>query len=241
MKRIIYIGLLLGIVIGTRAEIVVLQSGQTIEGEILVNNEDIVMLRDQNGRKFQFPRTEVIEIKQSQQIVVEQPQESTISMSKGNCALRLDLSGGGLFVPQLSNGGTASVDLQIGSRRIGQQRVFLGGGVGYQAAVANKAYHFIPLMAVFSMPLMQGKHAPEIGAALGYGFAIKQPAKGGMVAKLDVSWRYQFAPTSALLIGVQTRFQQAHVKYMEVVDGKEYYSTLGRNFVSLGARLALEF
>jgi len=231
---------LLCFTIGVQAEVVVLQSGKTIEGEIIVVNEDIVMLKDPDGHKFQFPRSEVTEIRQSEQII-ETQQESTSFSGKGNCALRIDMSGGALFVPSLANGGFGAVDIQIGTRSIGNQRVFLGGSVGYQAAVTNQLYNFLPLMAVFSMPLMQGKHAPEIGAALGYGFAIKNPSKGGMVTKLDISWRYQYKASSALLLGVQARWQQADVQYTETIEGKEYVSTLGRNFVGLGLRLALEF
>jgi len=223
-----------------KAEIILLQSGKTMEGEILMQNEDILMLRDKEGRKFQFPRAEVVEIRQPEQVeVVEQAVENT--SGKGNCALRLDFSGGGLFIPGYHNGGYGSVDIQIGSRRIGQQRVFLGGSVGYQAAVADQVYNFLPLMVAFSMPLLEGKHSPEIGTAIGYGFAIKSPNKGGVAAKVDVSWRYQYKSTSALLLGVQTRFQQAQVKYDEIIEGKTYTSILGKSFVTLGLRLALEF
>jgi len=227
-------------VIGVKAEVVVLQSGKTIEGEIVLQNEDIVMLRDKEGHKYQFPRSEVVEIT-TPVVAVEEEKVETAATSKGNCALRLDFSGGGLFVPSLGNGGYGTVDIQIGSRRIGRQRIFLGGSVGYQAAVVDKVYNFLPLMAVVSVPLMEGKHAPELGAAIGYGFAIKTPSKGGIVAKLDVSWRYQFRPSSALLLGAQARFQQAEVQYVETINTEEYQSVLGRNLVALGVRLALEF
>jgi len=242
MKKVYTIVFLLCIMIYAQAEIIVLQSGKTIEGDILLQNEEIVMVRDKDGRKFQFPRAEVVEITAHQQAaVVEEKEEKLNTGGKGNCALRLDLSGGALFVPSLGNGGYASADLQIGTRKIGRQRIFLGGSVGYQASITNKVYNFLPLMVVCSMPLTTKKHAPEIGVALGYGFAIKNPAKGGMTTKLDLSWRYQYSASSALLLGLQARWQQGDVKYLEVVDGKEYYSTLGRNFVSLGVRLAIEF
>lgn len=223
------------------AEVVILQSGKSIEGEILLQNEDIVMLRDKEGRKFQFPRAEVVEITVPEQVVVTEQKAEKLNTGKGNCALRIDLAGGGLFVPSLGNGGAASVDLQIGTRQIGQRRIFLGGSVGYQAAITDKTSNFLPLMFVCSFPLISGKHAPELGTALGYGFAIKSPAKGGVTAKVDLSWRYQFSAASALLLGIQAHFQQAQVKFMEIVDEKEYYSTLGKNYVSLGLRLAIEF
>jgi len=241
MSKRAIIGLcILTLVCTVQAEVVVLQSGMCKEGNILLQNEDIVMLQDNEGRKFQFPRTEVTEIRQSEQITEIQP-ETIATSEKGNCALRLDFSGGGLFVPSLRNGGFGAVDIQIGTRHIGSQSIFLGGSVGYELAAAGTMHHFLPLMVVVSVPLIEGKHAPELGAALGYGFAIKSPTQGGMAAKLDASWRYQYNASSALLLGVQARFQQANVRYMEVVNEQEYASTLGRNFVSVGLRLALEF
>lgn len=240
MKKIYSILCLLLVLLPARAEIIVLQSGQTLQGEIVLQNEDIVMLRDKDGHKYQYPRSQVVEIRQDE-VTATIEQVAPVSTSKGNCALRLDFSGGALWIPSLHNGGYGAIDVLIGTRRIGQQRIFVGGGVGYQAAVAGQLYNFLPLTMVVSVPLTSGKHAPELGAALGYGFAIKSPSQGGLVAKLDVNWRYQYSESSALLLGVQARFQQAQVRYMEIVNDKEYTSTLGRNLVSLGLRLALEF
>lgn len=240
-RYILLLLLLSGLVLHGRSEVVKLQSGQTITGEIILQNDDVVMVRDSEGHKFQFPRAQVVEI-MSPAVPVEQTVVSAPTKSeKGNCALRLCISGGALWVPSFSHGGQGSVDVQIGSRRIGNQRIFLGGSVGYQIAMANQAYHFLPLMLAVSMPLLDGKYAPEIGAALGYGFAIKQPSQGGLVTKLDVSWRYQYGPSSALILGVQARFQQTMVQYTETIESRDYQSVLGRNFVSLGVQLALEF
>lgn len=223
------------------AEVVLLQSGKSMTGDIVLQNDEVVILRDQEGRRFQFPRAEVVSItvpEVIEQVVVE---EKVVNDNKDNCALRLDLSGGALFVPSFNNGGCGSIDLQIGSRRIGNMPVFLGGSVGYQAAISDKLNNFLPIMAVVSVPLINGRHAPELGAAMGYGFALKSPSKGGMTAKLDISWRYQYQKNSAFLLGVQARFQQAEVKLQETVEGKEYTTATGRNFVSLGLRMAFQF
>lgn len=235
------------------AEVVVLQSGKSMQGTVLLSNEEVVMLRDAEGRRYQLPRAEVTDILPDQQPVTNNQQPTTNNLQSNRVALRIDLSGGATFIPALSTGGYGSVDLQIGSRNLANKRVFIGGSVGYHLSTIT--YHlssplsrgsggvnsFIPLMAVFSMPLTDGRHAPEVGAALGYGFAIKRPNKGGMTAKLDLSWRYQYSANSALLLGVQARFQQTEVTIMETIDDQSFITLTGRNFVSVGLRLAFIF
>lgn len=223
-----------------RAEVVVLQSGRTVRGEIVLQNDDILIIRDAEGRRFQFPPSDIVAVHTDTVETVTAPVEEE-SRGTSPVALRLDMAGGGVFVPSYRNGGWGAVDLQIGTRNLAGKRIFLGGSVGYQVCVMGQACHFLPLMAVVSVPLTEGRHAPELGAALGYAFAVKQPEQGGLSARLDVSWRYQFRPTAALLLGVQTRFQQAQVKITEMVEGKDYATTQGRNMVGVGVRLAFVF
>ncbi|MCQ2348675.1 MAG: hypothetical protein MJZ65_05765 [Paludibacteraceae bacterium] len=227
------------------AEVVVLQSGKSMQGTILLQNEEVVMLRDAEGRRYQLPRAEVTDILPDQQPVTNPQQPTTNNLQSNRVALRIDLSGGATFIPSLSTGGYGAVDLQIGSRNLADKRIFIGGSVGYQFSILHSQLStlnsFLPLMFVFSMPLMDGRHAPEVGAALGYGFAIKQPQKGGMTAKLDLSWRYQYRATSALLLGVQARFQQAELTTVETIEEQSFTTLTGRNFVSVGLRLAFIF
>ncbi len=223
------------------AETIFLQSGRSVIGTVLLNNEQVVLLQDSEGRRFQFPREEVVSIQADSIAAKEIATSEEETGEKGVVALRLDFSGGALWVPSLHDGGYGSVDLQIGTRAIGDKRIFVGGSVGYQAACAGQLYNFLPLMAVVSVPLTDGKHAPEIGAGLGYGFALKKPQWGGMVAQADISWCYQYSTASAMLLGVRARFQQAQTEITEIIDEQPYSAVVGRGFVSLGLRLAFVF
>ncbi|MCQ2342457.1 MAG: hypothetical protein MJZ75_03055 [Paludibacteraceae bacterium] len=222
-------------------EVVTLHSGQVIRGQVQVCNDEIVLVRDSEGRRFQFLRSAVSSIEED-----SMPVDTVVTVvaveGKSKAALRLDMSGGALFVPSVNNGGYGAIDLQIGTRQIGNRHIFIGGSVGYHAAVLpHQLNNFLPLAVVVSVPLIEQRHAPELGAAIGYAFALKQPVQGGMMAKVDLSWRYNYSESSALLLGVQARFQQAQMEVVEEVNGQEYTSSLGRNMVSLGLRLALIF
>lgn len=244
MKKWLYILILhcafFGVLVGTAtpmmAEEVVLQSGKVLRGQIMMQNDEIVLLQDAEGRRYQLLQTDIEDI-HAEPTDNEQVLTTEEDNSKGKVALRIDLNGAAVFVPTVGAGGGGAMDLQIGTRHIAGRSIFLGGGVGYQFSIN----HFLPLTAVVSVPLTEGRHAPELGAALGYAFALKQPSIGGLHARLDCSWRYQYSETSALLLGVQARFQQTQLNTVETIEGKEYVSLLGHNIVSIGLRLAFIF
>ena len=229
---------------GVKADKVVLTTGRSIEGTISVENDEVVIIRDADGRRYQFPRSDVQTVVHGDEAAAtpEQQQEEKVRKDDGigKVALRLDAGVAALCVPSERWGEAFGIDLQIGSRNMMDKRVFLGGSVGYMGALTNKMYSFIPLQLVMSAPLMEGKHSPEIGFGLGYGFAVRQPA-GGLAARIDFSYRYQYSKKSALLVGVQTRFQQARIDVIETVDGHEYENRVGRSFVTIGMRLGIQF
>lgn len=245
MKKITSIILLLLLwVAPLRAEVVTLRSGKVLRGTVLLRNDEVLILRDQNGARFQYPAAEIVSV-EDDSAEPETPAEvkpaAEKTVSKSRVALRLTLNGGGVFSPGYDNGGGVGADLWIGSRRIGGRRVFLGGGVGVQTALLpDRKGIYIPLQAVMSMPLTDGKHAPEIGLGLGYGFTTHH-TKGGLTAHMALSWRYQFSEKSALLLGARVTFQADDFPVTETQDGVEYSGTLGRSLVHVGLNLGIEF
>jgi len=161
-------------------------------------------------------------------------------------ALRIALSAGAACLSGGNSAALLEADFCIGSRNLAGRRIFLGGSIGWhgaffadaaQAAVSTNerttfvagARHFVPLQAVVSVPLMQGKHAPEIGVSLGYGFCtgsgkggLTPTSHGGLTGGADVSWRWQMKPNSALLLGWHAQFQQTSCTVREAVDGTTY-------------------
>lgn len=240
MKKHFLLLFIMGLAVTMQAETVVLSSGKTITGEILLQNDDVVLVRDRDGRRYQFMRSDVAEIK-AEEVAVEQVEEE-VTQSNHKISLRLDLSGGAAFIPSSHNGGAFGADIQIGSRQIKGKNIFLGGSIGYTGVSAGSWYNMIPIMAVVSIPLMEGKHAPEIGVGLGYGAAVKKPVLGGICSRIDLSWRYQFSDKHALLLGVRANFQQAKVEETELMpDGQSYIKKNTHNIVTVGVRMAIAF
>ena len=49
------------------AEVVVLNSGKTIKGEIVLHNDEVVIIRTSNGSRFQYPTSDIKNIEQNEQ------------------------------------------------------------------------------------------------------------------------------------------------------------------------------
>ena len=255
MKGTTRIIILLLLLIGAtmQAEVVTLRSGKVMRGTIVLQNDEVLILRDESGARFQFPAAEVVKVETEEDVAAVEAEEPAQAKKKkpareasetekaSKVALRLMLNGGGLCVPAECWGGSTGADLWIGSRRIGDRRVFIGGGIGVQAAfLPGRTNIYIPLQAVVSLPLIEGEHAPEVGAGIGYGFAT-QKRHGGLVAHVAMSWRYQFSEKSALLLGARVGFQADEYPVSETEDGTTYAGTMGRNLVSMGINIGLEF
>ena len=105
----------------------------------------------------------------------------------------------------------------------------------------DKQYHFIPVQAALRMPILEQQHAPVIGASIGYGIALSKSYTGGLYAGLDLGYRYQANPKTAIGVVGFVQFQQAKVEVIDTVDGHEFANKTGRNLLSFGLKFALYF
>ena len=246
MKRAL---LMLGIWVLTcmcvHAETIVLRTGARVKGTIVMQNEEVVIVKTEEGARFQYPRADVasietseVSVQQSDSVAEDEPE---IQTSK-KAAILLEVGGGGVCIPGEKTGAMASVDFLVGSHHIGDKHIFIGGGVGYHGMFmgANK-YHFIPVQAALRMPILEQKHAPVIGASIGYGIALSKSYTGGLYAGLDLGYRYEINPKTAIGVVGFVQFQQAKVEVIDTVDGHEFANKTGRNFICFGAKLALYF
>ena len=224
------------------AETLVLRTGTRVQGEIVFQNEEVIILRDATGARFQYMRADIEEVLTGDAVVVEEEQVEETAMPEKKAAILLELGGGGAFVPNEVVGGAFSVDFLVGSHHIGERHLFVGGGLGYHGLfLGGEKYNFLPIQVALRMPLMEQKHAPFFGVALGYGIALSKTYLGGIYADLDFGYRYQINPKSALSLGLFAQFQQPNIPVTEIIDGAEYSHTVGRNLITSGLKFAFYF
>ena len=229
------------------AETLLLRTGARVKGTIVFQNEEVVIIRDAEGARFQYPRADVQEIlsdeteENGNTQSAEAADEQEITASK-KASILLEVAGGAAVIPSEAAGGAVSADLLVGSHHIGDKHIFIGGGLGYHGLfLGQEKYNFLPIQAVLRMPMIETKHAPVFGFGLGYGIALSKDYLGGIYAGIDLGYRCQLNPKTAIAIVAFASFQQAQMKVTTVIEDQEYTNKSGRNIVATGLKLALYF
>ncbi len=245
-KRILFIVLCVFAFTCAYAETIILRTGARVKGTIVFQNEEVVIIRDpETGARFQYPRAEVSEI-----LTVDPTEEETQETKETEEAIRsskkvsiaLELAGGAAVNPGNGVGGAVSADLLVGSHHIGNKHLFIGGGLGYHGLfIGGEKYNFLPIQVALRMPFTETKHTPIFGVAIGYGIALSKDYKGGVYAAVDLGYRCQLNPKTALALTAFAQFQQATLKSTEVIKDAKFVNYSGRNLVVPGIKLTLFF
>lgn len=237
------------------ADVVVLNTGRQVDCTILLENENVVVVRDANGARFQYPTTDIREIRRGE-VTSSTPEETTPAATKRKSSsvkaslpqseetsarkatIGLELMGG--LATGNGNGGGLCADVLIGSRQIAGREILLGGQVGYMGIFGSNGAHFVPIQMAFRYPILSGRHTPLIGANIGYGIGMKG-VTGGIHAGLQVAYRYALNERSRLLVGLAAEWQQATMRINEEMDGEIYSGRQGRNLLVFGVKIGFNF
>ena len=223
------------------AEVVTLRSGQIIKGEILLQNEEVVIIRNSNGMRHQYPANEVVNIQKEEQKTTIQKDNTDTQPKNKIVSLSAQAMGGVLYVPYLGWGGFAGADLTIGTNLM-NKKVYLGGGVGYRVKVIKEqAYSFIPLQVCMSSILGNKQNAPIVGMNIGYGFSTKAGTQGGICVGADMGWSFEINHETRLVLGLNAEWQQAQTDVEQIIEDKKYTNHMGVNFITVGAKIAILF
>ena len=241
-KRIAFFLLFVGVFLSSQGAVITLKGGKKVYGEVLMQNADVVIVRDNTGARFQYPSSEVLSVEdesaQEEEVVVEEEKKKPQGKKM---TFLLDVGGGGAFVPHDKNGGFFGGELLIGSRYIGQKELFLGGGLNVECMfMPNSTYVFLPLEVAVKVPFLEGKHSPFVGVNLGYGFGVKN-CKGGIYTSAEVGWRYIINPRANMYVSLRVQFQQASVAAATTIGETAFNDYSGRNFIIFGSQFGISF
>ena len=245
MKRILSILLLcIALLSSVHAEIVVLRSGKTIKGEILLSNDEVVIVRQKDGSRFQIPTAEVLRI-----AINDPSQENTgastqTKISVKKVAMRMVAGGGAAYLPYHGWGGAAQVDVMLGSHNLLNKQIFLGGSIGYHGVfVADQSYSWIPLQLAVQVPVLlpETRLCPTIGGNIGYAFATSDDWGSGMCAGVNLGGRYTINERSSMTFALKAQWLQTRIDVTENIQGIDYQNHIGVPQITLGASLGIQF
>ena len=245
MRKFTFLIVLCAFCFCAHAETLLLRTGTRVKGTIVFQNEEVVIIRDAEGARFQYPRAEVEEIISDDAATeaeeTETVEEEEIQTTK-KASILLELAGGAAVIPNEAAGGAFSADLLVGSHHIGDRHLFVGAGLGYHGMfLGAEKYNFLPIQVAVRLPFTEEKHSPVFGFAAGYGIALSKDYLGGAYADVDFGYRCQLNPRSAIALVAFAQFQQAKVPVTTTIEGVDFTNKAGRSLVVSGLKVALYF
>ena len=246
MRKLTLFILLCACALCAHAETLVLRTGARVQGTIVFQNEEVVIIRNAEGARFQYPRADIEQVLTDEEAQVtaetQTEEEAEEIRTSKKASILLEVSAGAAMIPHERVGAAVNADLLVGSHHIGDKHIFVGGGLGYHGVFMGETkYNFLPIQAAVRLPFIEQKHAPVGGLAVGYGIALSKTYLGGLFAGIDIGYRCQLNPKTAIGAVAFAQFQQAKVKTTETVNGAEFTNEAGRNIFSVGAKLMLYF
>jgi len=252
---VMVMGLLLSMT--AEADVIRLKSGKKIEGTILLQNEEVVIIREEStGKRYQYPISDIDvteaedNSERPEQPVSEQAdaaEVNAVEYKAPKVSIMLSVSGGGAAMSKsLINenslmGANAGGDFAVGTYNMLKRKIFFGAGIGYHAYILDgKTYSFLPVQLRMEVPLMQSKHAPLLGLGAGYGIGL-QGVTGGFYGDLQFGWKVQYGKKGGFFLGVYTDLQRAQLTLTEVVSDKPYTSKAYRSLYGFGAKTSIYF
>lgn len=244
------------------AAVIVFRSGKTVEGDIVMQNAQVVVVRTAAGARFQYPTADILRITNDTPAenidkaeTMEKQPETTLSGPRHlpKTLLRVELAGGGAWEPMNAAGGNVAAHLMLGTRNLAGYPLFIGGSVGYsglflaqtlpEGELQKRTCSFLPIAVALRAPFTTRQHAPEAGLSVGYGIGVSKQLTGGLYAAIDMGYRYTVNERTALFCGLSTTFQQAHFKATETVENTTYThnDNVHRNLVSLALKIAFSY
>lgn len=248
LLRILLVASCIVLTMSAAAEVVRLKSGAKVVGTIVFQNEEVVVVKDASGARFQYMMTDVDSIVEKEEEAKKIEAEEVARVKKATVGI--ELSGGlGVLPPQYIStvatstprlAGDVQADLVIGSANLMDRNIILGGSVGYHfVSLGGPSYSFLPLQLKMSVPFSTNTNAPMVSASVGYGFALNKELKGGICASLAFGWRRQMSRGRALFVGAYANFQQAQGMVEQNLDGFIYTGKASCSSVGTGVRLGV--
>ena len=188
---------------------VYLKNGTVFNGEILMKSDDVMVMKTDDGIRYQFQMSEIDRVEHGQKRVEKPKSEAKQSNFSGileiNGAFAKAAIEGLEFSPQFS------ANLALGTRDMLKTKTFVGIGTGFELIPLkynNKELAFIPIFVQISKTLNNKPISPFIGLKSGYSFNLNKEYKGGVLLQLTSGVNVKLNNYKSLNVGIFGKIQE---------------------------------
>ncbi|MBR1631972.1 MAG: hypothetical protein IJ680_08955 [Paludibacteraceae bacterium] len=223
---------------------ILLHGGSVVQGQIVVQTDDVIIVQDHQGRRYQFLRNQVEDITEVQAEAVSIADTSQAQPS--NVVLYVQASAALCHTVVRPTSPAFGVDLMVGHNDLLHRRIFVGGGIGYENIILGESsnWQMLRLLAAARMPLFTTPSPPFAGLQAGYGWAVgsrPHQVSGGVTAAFDLGWQWRFSQRSSLYVSIFCDMQQYQSNKAETsIDQNVYTYSAHRTAATGGLRIGIQ-
>ena len=225
---------------------VTLHSGEVFVGEILLNNEEIILIKTLSGNRFQFPVSEIksIELNDIYSSEIENSNNIEIIDDINLCVI-FEINGGiSNAENKYKNAISNQLFLSFGTRKVAKKRIFVGGGLGYLNVFFNNEAElvgFIPVFLILRANLTDKKTSPYLGLDAGYAFALNSKQEGGQYSKFSIGLNRKINFKTSLFFGLYADVLLFNANLAEM-NNSGLYNYYGKtSMINFGLNFGLQF
>jgi hypothetical protein len=228
----------------TQKDKITLTTGEVYMGKIVFENETMIVLRTDDGARFQFQLSQI-----SKKEVVEESTElpkntkteayssnfrlmPSVQIGINNAKYKFDLAV------------STEVSLAMGINNFSGKNWFLGGGLGMFSIfdpTSNATENFLPLFVRTQANFGNKQNAMFWGIDAGYHFALNNNYKGGLFSKVSLGYCHKITERSNLLFSVSAAIRNVETQLTETRNNTNYLYTGNTNIAGLALNLGIMF
>jgi len=204
---------------------ITLKSGAEFVGVIILKNDELIMLRDNAGARFQFALTEVDKIETAAKTLSDStsaiPSEIEGATANQFCG-QLELSiGNALARKAFDFASITQAELSFGNRKAFGKDLFVGVGAGY-IWLADADLGLVPATLKIQMYTSKNRTSPFLGFESGYAFSTTKNTSGGAFAKISAGVNHRLNYKLAIYAGISAAVYGISSKLTETTQSGNY-------------------
>lgn len=199
-------------------DVIYLKNGEKHVGKITLQNEQIVMLETNDGKRFQFQTSDIDKITQEEFV------NSGAGYQEGNqgsFAGLFQLSGGlSTLKGALATRPSTDFSLAFGTKKAFEKDIFLGLGAGFENVFDGNNHQnisFLPLFAQIKNVFSSKKISPATNVKFGYAFPLQKSYSGGLYLHTSGGASIKTTENSNIYFGLYFQLQQTYGNIAETL------------------------
>ena len=224
---------------------VTLKTGTVFVGEIIVKNNEVVMLKDSTGARFQFQPSEVVLV----ETFVPSKTDSDLQQSSTepnaplntNFSARFEIVSAAVSMQNEDNAKLLTQFLlSFGNKKVLGKDIYVGLGAGF-LTVNNSNINLLPIYLKVQATTNKNRTSPFWGVESGYTFSVNNYFKGGAYTSVSAGVNYKVNYKTSIYAGVFGAVYSIKGRLTEsITEGTYAYEGIA-SLKTAGLKLGLQF